>query len=272
MRLLFIVLLLGCLTSGMGHADVPVRKKSTQVPVLMETELDSLIPTPRPFAFRLADTLVGEKQSIPKGTELKGSIVVSRPSKRFERPAYMMLQINEIDPVDGPPISVSHELQPQTLLKIQPANDRTIQYFIVENVLLENSSLVFSVPFSLFTHTSAAMFTLVDTLASIGTGALYGLREKPKLMVLNPDLTPQKLRPTSRTYYVIHAVYESVSPIPPVWDLFTKPKDFDYKVGTYLSVPIKTHFLDTIMQLYTSAHTTTVSQQELMVNYTKPSP
>jgi hypothetical protein len=244
-----------------------VHKKSTQIPGVLETELDSLSSANQPFAFRLADTVTGEGQRMTKGTELKGSIVISKPSKRFDRPAYILVQVNEIDPPDGPPIPVSPDLQQKLRLKFQPGTDRTLQHFVVENVLLENASLVVSVPFSVVAHTSAAMFTLVDTLASAGIGALYGLKEKPKLMVLNPDLTPQKIKPTNRTFYVVHAVYESVSPIPPVWELFTKPKEFDYKVGTILSVPMKTDFLKTVLQLCSTEKDT--SHSEILVNYTK---
>jgi len=268
MRLLLILLCL-CVTSGMGYADVPVHKTSTQVPGTLETELNSLSPaTNQPFAFRLADTVTAEGQRLAKGTELKGNIIIDKPSKRFDRPAYIMVQVTEIDPPDAPPIPISRDLQPKTRLKFQPGTDRTLQHFIVENVLLENASLLVSVPFAMVSSDSSpATFTLVDTAASVAIGALYGLKEKPKLMVLNPDLTVQKIKPANRTFYVVHAVYESVSPIPPVWELFSKPKEFDYKAGTILSVPMKTEFLKTVLQLCSTEKDT--SHSEILVNYTK---
>ena len=236
-----------------SFALVKVHRSMTRVPIVLDTEINSLNKdwmSHNQVIFHLADTIVDKNsQFIPKNTVIKGHIIRQHASKRFGCPALAFIQLDEIDLPDNKPVMIPKEMQRNTRLMVEPERHKSFKHFVLENVFLGNASMLVSGPIAIAGKMGVGAFTVLDMAAGAGIGAVYGVKEKQTTVLLNPDLTPQSEGKDHRFWHVANTVYEAVSPIPPVWQLFGKASNFNYQPGTIVLLPVKTKCLQTIERL-----------------------
>ena len=161
----------------LAQADIVVQKPKSLVSVKVESEINTKQPVSgQAFVIALNNTLIYPEVTLPQGTQLIGSVMAIKSSKKLGRPAWFSIRFDKIIFPNQTELllnKVSAHAEPDVV--IQPNRQKTFRYFVVQNLLLQNASVLVSGPLSLTTHMGIAMFNLVDTGVGIAMGAGYGV-------------------------------------------------------------------------------------------------
>lgn len=163
-------------TIGLSWGEQVIKSPKKGVEVELKSDLSSMTTTAgQPFEAELKDDLRYDNLTLPAGTDFRGEVTKTVPSKRFGRPGYVGLQVREAVLPDGRTFEfdpVKYEPRDQ---KLHHPDTYTFPELILYQLPYTAVALAITIPLRYAADVDPVQLVVIGEGIRIGAGAVMGL-------------------------------------------------------------------------------------------------
>ncbi len=215
-------------TVSVASAEVVLKKLTHPIEAELQTPLNlQETQVGEEFEAIASDDYVYQGMQIPAGTRFQGEVIKQKPSRRFFRPGYFVLDVRQVTFPDGEVLTFEEDEYRNPMKKVMSEEEqqRTLKRTIIEQAPITAAGLGTSIPLRTATDLNGGVITAITYGARMATGAVIELFKKQ---------SPADTVPGRFAYGAFRG-----TGIPAVYRFVTVADDPDLGVGT--EIPLRMH-------------------------------
>lgn len=163
-------------TIGFSWGEQVIKSPKKGVDVELKTDVSSASSTVgQPFEAELKDDLRYDNLTLPAGTDFRGEITKTAPSKHFGRPGYVVLQVREAVLPDGRSFEFDPGQYEPRDKKLHHPDTYTFPQLILTQMPYTLVALAVTIPLRYAADTDPIPLIVVGEGVRMGAGAVAGL-------------------------------------------------------------------------------------------------